>query len=250
VFGAAAVLHVRHTAAQRLHKIDDTPRHGKARLGSGSGAGRLGFEMREQRLLVAIMECAGVKAGDFAIEDAFRQAHHVRCKHEFRQLVKALVGVPDLVGIPQGRGEQPLPIRLKRDHPLALGENQPAQCRHASIAHDLPDYGKGFLAERLVRHHIIWRVQESLVDLCAGDKAVDLDDMVAFNFDRFQLRILDQEVLSLGDLVAAAFVLRGDRLAGFLVDQLLAQAIAGGLVDLAERDPLGRRRSGLIMPGV
>ncbi len=42
-----------------------------------------------------------------------------------------------------------------------------------------------------------------------------------------------------GDLVAAASILRRDRRAGFFIDQLLAQAIAGGLIDLPERDALG-----------
>jgi hypothetical protein len=37
-------------------------------------------------------------------------------------------------------------------------------------------------------------------------------------------------VLALGDLVAAAFVLGGDRLAGLFIDELLAQSIAGGLL--------------------
>ena len=34
---------------------------------------------------------------------------------------------------------------------------------------------------------------------------------------------------------------RGDRLEGLFIDELLAQAIAGGLVDLPEGDALGRR---------
>ena len=62
--------------------------------------------------------------------------------------------------------------------------------------------------------------------------------MGALDLDRFQFLVLDDEVLALGDLVAAAFVFWGDRLAGFFIDELLAQAIAGGLVDLPERDPL------------
>src|SRR5205807_4619098 len=61
------------------------------------------------------------------------------------------------------------------------------------------------------------------------------------DLDRFQLRILDNEVVALGDLVAAAFVFGGDRLAGLFIDELLAQAIAGGLVDLPQRDALGDR---------
>jgi hypothetical protein len=72
----------------------------------------------------------------------------------------------------------------------------------------------------------------------------------ALDLDRVELLVLDDQVLALGDLVAAALVLGGDRLAGFLVDELLAQAIAGRLVDLAEGNPLRGRRRGLIMPGV
>jgi hypothetical protein len=36
-------------------------------------------------------------------------------------------------------------------------------------------------------------------------------------------------------------VLGGDRLAGLFIDELLAQAIAGDLVDLPKRDALGTR---------
>ena len=44
-------------------------------------------------------------------------------------------------------------------------------------------------------------------------KSVDLDGVGALDLDRFELRILNDEVLALGHLVAAAFVLGGDRLA-------------------------------------
>src|SRR5215471_9535983 len=72
-------------------------------------------------------------------------------------------------------------------------------------------------------------------------KSVDLDGVGALDLDRFELRILNDEVVALGHLVAAAFVLGGDRLAGLFIDELLAQAIAGGLVDLPEGDALGTR---------
>src|SRR5438876_10673969 len=65
--------------------------------------------------------------------------------------------------------------------------------------------------------------------------------MGALDLDRFELRILHDEVVALGDLVAAAFVFRGDRLEGLFIDELLAQAIAGGLIDLPECDALGGR---------
>src|SRR5215217_5947023 len=64
--------------------------------------------------------------------------------------------------------------------------------------------------------------------------------MGARDLDCFQLVILHDEVLALGHLVATAFVFGGDRLMGFLIDELLAEAIAGDLVDLPERNALGR----------
>jgi hypothetical protein len=67
--------------------------------------------------------------------------------------------------------------------------------------------------------------------------------MRALDLDRFELRILDDEILPLGDLVAAAFGFRGDWLAGFFINEVLAQAIAGSLVDLPKCDALSRRAS-------
>ena len=58
----------------------------------------------------------------------------------------------------------------------------------------------------------------------ARHETVDLDHMGALDLDCFQLVILDHEVLALGHLVATAFVFGGDRLMGFLIDELLAEA--------------------------
>ena len=62
--------------------------------------------------------------------------------------------------------------------------------------------------------------------------------MRAFNLDGLQLLVLDEEELAFADLVAAALVVGIDRVAGLLVDELLAQPVAGPAVDLAEGNPL------------
>ena len=62
--------------------------------------------------------------------------------------------------------------------------------------------------------------------------------MGALDLDGFQLLVFDHEVLPLGDLIAAPLVFGADRLARFLIDELLAQPIAGRCVDLPERNPL------------
>src|SRR5262245_8450969 len=95
--------------------------------------------------------------------------------------------------------------------------------------------------EEFFKVPIIRAIEEALVDRGVRHNAVDLDGVGALDLDRFELRILNDEVLALGHLVAAAFVRGGDRLAGLFIDELLAQAIAGGLVDLSEGDALGTR---------
>jgi len=92
---------------------------------------------------------------------------------------------------------------------------------------------------------IIRSVEEALVDLLARHETVDLDHVGALDLDRFEFLVLDDQVLPLGDLVAAALVLGLDRLAGFLVDELLTQPITGRLVDLPEGDALCGRAGGV-----
>src|SRR5262249_15993678 len=88
---------------------------------------------------------------------------------------------------------------------------------------------------------VMRRAKEALVELGPRQEAADLDGMGALDLDRLELCILDDEVLALGYLVAAAFVFRGDRLAGLFINELLAQPVAGRFVDLPEGDAVGRR---------
>src|SRR5207253_677370 len=63
---------------------------------------------------------------------------------------------------------------------------------------------------------------------CSGAcREANLDGVGALDLVCVQLRIVDDEILALGELVAAALVLGGNRFAGFFIDELLAQAIAG-----------------------
>src|SRR5215218_5685198 len=54
---------------------------------------------------------------------------------------------------------------------------------------------KGLLSDRLAGRDVIRGVEETLVDLRARHKAVDLDRVGALNLDRFQLGIIDNEEL-------------------------------------------------------
>jgi hypothetical protein len=105
-----------------------------------------------------------------------------------------------------------------------------------AAAPGIKQLGAGFCRDLVIR-----AIEEALVDRGARHKTVHLDGVGALDLDRFELRVLNDEVLALGHLVTTGFVLGSDRLAGLFIDELLAQAIAGGLVDLPEGDALGRR---------
>ena len=64
--------------------------------------------------------------------------------------------------------------------------------------------------------------------------------MGALDRNGVEFIIVHRDVGVLRVLVAAPLVFTFNGLARDLVDQLLAQTVAGLLVDLAERDPLGR----------
>ena len=123
--------------------------------------------------------------------------------------------------------------------------NDASERHHAFAAHRLANDRKRFLPDRIVRPDVIGAVEIALVDLAARDERVDLDHVVALDLDRLDLLVLDQEIGVLRIFVSAALVGRLDRLAGDVVDELLAQPIAGLLVELAERHPLAGGRGGI-----
>src|SRR5438309_1767316 len=120
---------------------------------------------------------------------------------------------------------------------LVLGD-APPQRHHGLAAHSLADHRKRLLADRLVGGDIVRSIEKALVDLWARHKTVDIDHVGALDLDGFKFLVRDDQILPLGDLVAAALALGIDRLAGFLIDELLTQPIAGRLVDLPEGDAL------------
>jgi hypothetical protein len=71
--------------------------------------------------------------------------------------------------------------------------------------------------------------------LRARHQAVDLDGVGAFDLDCSELGIIDNEVLALGDLVAAAFVLGGDRLTPNSEKSSMSTATNATLIALGER---------------
>src|SRR5262252_409305 len=132
---------------------------------------------------------------------------------EVGQVAEVILGLAHLIRVAQGGAEKPLVVWFKRDHPLALGEHEPPERHHPLAAHGFANDRKGLLPDRRAGDDIIRAIEEALVDRGVRHKSVDLDGVGALDLDRFELGVLNDEVLALGHLVAAAFVRGGDRLA-------------------------------------
>ena len=232
-FLSAAIL--RRSASMRL-----MARRGTVQLCFGCGGMPACFacEMRHQGFLIAVAETGGIEGPQLAVENMRGKPEHLGRRSQLRNVGKIVRGTAHLIRVTQCRADEALVVGLERDHPLTLGEHEPAERHHGLAAHRLPDHRKGILPDRIVGGDVVGRVEETLVDIGARHETVDVDRVAAGDLDRLQLLILHEEILALADLVAAGLVVRLDGFAGLLVDELLAQPVAGLAVDLPERNSL------------
>src|SRR5271155_2434513 len=190
-------------------------------------AGLLLLENSDDGFLIAIRELRGVEVRRLALEDVLGQLEHIRLDLHIRNVVEIFFRVPKLVGIAQCGSHQPLVPGLEHDHPFAFRQHDTTERHRAFATHGLADHGKGFLASLVVRHDVIGVVQVSLVDLLARNERVDVDGVVALDRNGIEFIIVHRNVGVLGILVAAALFVGLDWLTRDLVDQLLAQSVAG-----------------------
>src|SRR5207247_4261593 len=99
-----------------------------------------------------------------------------------------------------------------------------------SVAND----GKRLLTNRAIRRNIVRRVDVTLIDLTFWNKPVNLDGARALDLYGFYLRILNNHVLALADLIAAHHLVPRNDLASFGIDILLLQAVTRLPVDAVE----------------
>src|SRR6476661_3394330 len=105
----------------------------------------------------------------------------------------------------------------------------------------LPDHREGFGADLSGWCNVIGPVEVTLVDFVPWYKTVDVDRVRTFDLDSLQLVFVDFDIPTFANLVAPPLVLSIDDLAGFLIDHLLPQPMAGLGVDLVEVSLLGLR---------
>jgi hypothetical protein len=102
------------------------------------------------------------------------------------------------------------------------------------VLHGVADHGKSVDAGLAVGRDVIGMVEIALVDFVFGYKAVDVDGMVAFDLNRFELFLFDLDIFAFFQLIAAGLLVAFDDVPGLGVDHLLLQPVAGLLVDHVE----------------
>jgi hypothetical protein len=212
---------------QRLHEVDGPAGHGKALLGLRRQAGLPGLKVRQQGLLIAVPEGRRIEGAGLAVENVRGEPEQLGRRRQVWYLVEIILGIAHLIRIAQRGADQALAIRLKRHHPLALAQHNAPQRHQGLAAHRLADHRKGVLPDRIIGGDVIGRIEEALVDLRMRHKAVDVDRVRAGDLDGLQLLIFDEEKLAFADLVAAGLVMSLDDFTGLLVNELLAQPVAG-----------------------
>src|SRR5205823_14639607 len=132
-------------------------------------------------------------------------------------------------------GEEPLIHGPDRDDPLLAANDDLADRDLAGIPQGFADHPVAFLGDAAVRDQVIGRVEIDRVDVI--DKFDDVDRVGGFEPQPLQIVGIDGDIAALFVFVALDDVLALDR-AQPRYDQLLADALARGLVDLVKADAL------------
>src|SRR3954454_17599730 len=225
---------------QRIHQANDVarPLFGLRQL--DLFAAGLALHQGLQRVLVVVLELAGIEMGGLGLEDMAGELNHVLGDLRALDVVEELVLVAQFVREAQRGAEQALAERLDRDDVLAIGEYDLGERDAILVLHGVADHGESIDRGLAVGRDIVGMVEIALVDLVARHETLDVDGVVALDLDRFELLRLDLDIFALTQLVAASLLVALDDVAGLSVDHLLLQPVAGLAVDHVKPRLLGR----------
>ena len=136
-----------NAAAERVHQVRNILRPRGGTLVRYRQAGLLLLEHSDDGFLIVIYKLRGVEVRRLALEDVLGQLEHSRLDIHVRNVVEIFLRVPDLVGLAQRGGRQPLVPGLEHDDPLALCQHDTTERNHALAAHGLADHRKCILPD-------------------------------------------------------------------------------------------------------
>ena len=152
--------------------------------------------------------------------------------------VEDVAGIPDLVAVAQGPQLDPFVARFENDGVFATIKDEPRNADHRRRAHGVADHAERLFADRVVRDQVEWRVVPDPVDAVGRGEGFDVDGAGAFQPDRFELLVLEKEIIVLAALIALGFVGLLDGAAGLLVEKLADDAVAGLSAERVKADLL------------
>ena len=181
----------------------------------------LAVDQFAQGILVAVAEVARVEGRGAALDDRLGDRDHVG--------VGMAVSIAELrpahfVGAAQRAHQHAAAIRLDKHLPLAARQHDTADTDAPGLFHRLIDHAERLDRDLAVGIDKIRRVEIQRINLVALDEAVEINGLRRFDAQRLQLVVRDDDVLVPLVFVAADDVGALDLLAGFLIDELLANA--------------------------
>src|SRR5262249_29025610 len=115
-------------------------------------------------------------------------------------------------------------------------QHDPAQCDHVQFADSVADHRKGILPDLAIRGDVVRRINIALVDFAFRHELIDVDGVRAFDLNGVELVVLNDEILTFGDLIPPRNVLPGHYLACFEIHVLLFQSVASLPIEAIETD--------------
>src|SRR6516165_4870776 len=230
-----------HTGAEGFHQIDHSRRSCLTRC--FNLLARL-FLLQEidQSVFVAILELRWVKVTRLRLYDVGSQIEHFLRQFQLRDVLEIWLLVPNLVGITQRRTYKAPTLRLESDYMLAPRQHHATERDHVQFRDGVSDDGESLLPNWAIRGYVVRRVDVTLIDFIFWNELVDIYGPRALDLNGLYLLILNNHVLSLGDLVAAHRLVPRDHLASFGIDVLLFQSVARFPVNPIETHLFAHRR--------
>ena len=206
-------------------------------------AGSLALDQLAQGEFVLVLELPCIEMAGLLAQDVAGKVDHLLGNARAGNPLEEVLFVAHFVVVAQRGAQQSLAPGLDGQDVLPVREHDARKGDAALVLHRVADDGERFLSALGVGYDVVRPLVVALVDFLFGNELVDIDGVRALDLDRIELLRLDFHVLAAGQLIAAALVVLVDDTACFLVDHLLAQAIAGLAVDLVETGLLGLARS-------
>ena len=151
-----------------------------------------------------ILEFLRFELPSLGVHDVDREVDHVLWNLLVVDSIEVLLGLADLVGIPQRHADHALVARLEHNDMFAGGEDDLAECHHPFLADRLSDHRERLLSDFAIWNDVVWIAQVEFVDLSLRDELINFDDALAFNRDVLELLWFKLYVFAFCNLVSTS----------------------------------------------